>query len=161
MFCNILTQNSNNCWAISCKMFSKRLLNLDFLFHFLTSALDHGRLHDQLKVWHYSGMQPVEPVRVDWTSWSTGTILWNQQQISWTSELDQMGGRIDDLQKNVAELMSQAGMAEQSCSKWPRMGGVRSTLAPEPVRILLSWRGWTTPHILPWRSLKRTILIKC
>ncbi|XP_008282103.1 heat shock factor-binding protein 1-like [Stegastes partitus] len=29
------------------------------------------------------------------------------------SKLDQMGTRIDDLEKNVAELMTQAGMEEQ------------------------------------------------
>lgn len=32
--------------------------------------------------------------------------------------LDEMGARIDDLEKNVAELMTQAGMEEQAASKW-------------------------------------------
>ncbi|XP_051245895.1 heat shock factor-binding protein 1-like protein 1 [Dicentrarchus labrax] len=33
------------------------------------------------------------------------------------SKLDAMGTRIDDLEKNVAELMTQAGMEEQAVSK--------------------------------------------
>ncbi|XP_069032344.1 heat shock factor-binding protein 1-like protein 1 [Embiotoca jacksoni] len=33
------------------------------------------------------------------------------------SKLDQMGNRIDDLEKNVTELMTQAGMEEQDMSK--------------------------------------------
>lgn len=32
--------------------------------------------------------------------------------------LDEMGTRIDDLEKNVVELMTQAGMEEQASSKW-------------------------------------------
>lgn len=34
-----------------------------------------------------------------------------------TLALDEMGTRIDDLQKNVVELMTQAGMEEQAVSK--------------------------------------------
>lgn len=33
------------------------------------------------------------------------------------SKIDQMGTRIEDLEKNVAELMTQAGMEEQPGSK--------------------------------------------
>ncbi|XP_045914544.1 heat shock factor-binding protein 1-like protein 1 [Micropterus dolomieu] len=33
------------------------------------------------------------------------------------SKMDEMGARIDDLEKNVAELMTQAGMEEQAASK--------------------------------------------
>lgn len=33
------------------------------------------------------------------------------------SKIDEMGTRIDDLEKNVAELMTQAGMEEQAISK--------------------------------------------
>uniref|UniRef100_A0A4W5NXN8 Uncharacterized protein n=1 Tax=Hucho hucho TaxID=62062 RepID=A0A4W5NXN8_9TELE len=34
-----------------------------------------------------------------------------------TNPLDDMGTRIDDLEKNVADLMTQAGMEEQQTSK--------------------------------------------
>lgn len=37
---------------------------------------------------------------------------------SFTLALDEMGTRIDDLEKNVLELMTQAGMEEQATSKW-------------------------------------------
>ncbi|XP_068587358.1 heat shock factor-binding protein 1-like [Cebidichthys violaceus] len=33
------------------------------------------------------------------------------------SKLDEMGSRIDGLEKNVSELMTQAGMEEQAASK--------------------------------------------
>ncbi|XP_054462417.1 heat shock factor-binding protein 1-like [Anoplopoma fimbria] len=33
------------------------------------------------------------------------------------TKLDEMGTRIDDLEKNVSELMTQAGMEEQAASK--------------------------------------------
>lgn len=36
-----------------------------------------------------------------------------------SAALDDMGTRIDDLEKNVLELMSQAGMEEQASPKWP------------------------------------------
>lgn len=36
---------------------------------------------------------------------------------SFTLTLDEMGTRIDDLEKNVLELMTQAGMEEQASSK--------------------------------------------
>lgn len=36
-----------------------------------------------------------------------------------TNPLDDVGTRIDDLEKNVADLMTQAGMEEQQTSKWP------------------------------------------
>lgn len=36
---------------------------------------------------------------------------------SFTLALDEMGTRIDDLEKNVVELMTQAGMEEQATSK--------------------------------------------
>lgn len=36
---------------------------------------------------------------------------------AFTFTLDEMGTRIDDLEKNVAELMTQAGMEEQAVSK--------------------------------------------
>ncbi|KAM6974328.1 heat shock factor-binding protein 1-like protein 1 [Tautogolabrus adspersus] len=35
-------------------------------------------------------------------------------EFSFTLALDEMGNRIDDLEKNVAELMTQAGMEEQA-----------------------------------------------
>ncbi|TKS88981.1 Heat shock factor-binding protein 1 [Collichthys lucidus] len=38
-------------------------------------------------------------------------------RMSFTSALDEMGTRIGDLEKNVAELMTQAGMEEQAISK--------------------------------------------
>lgn len=38
--------------------------------------------------------------------------------VSFTPTLDEMGTRIDGLEKNVAELMTQAGMEEQAVSKW-------------------------------------------
>lgn len=38
-------------------------------------------------------------------------------RLSFTSALDEMGTRIGDLEKNVAELMTQAGMEEQAISK--------------------------------------------
>ncbi|KAM4550709.1 heat shock factor-binding protein 1-like protein 1 [Fundulus diaphanus] len=38
-------------------------------------------------------------------------------QISLTCTLDQMGTRIDELEKNVTELMTQAGMEDQSSSQ--------------------------------------------
>uniref|UniRef100_A0A3Q2CZU4 Heat shock factor binding protein 1b n=1 Tax=Cyprinodon variegatus TaxID=28743 RepID=A0A3Q2CZU4_CYPVA len=37
--------------------------------------------------------------------------------ISLTCKLDQMGSRIEDLEKNVSELMTQAGMEKESGSK--------------------------------------------
>uniref|UniRef100_A0A671TLP2 Heat shock factor binding protein 1 n=1 Tax=Sparus aurata TaxID=8175 RepID=A0A671TLP2_SPAAU len=39
------------------------------------------------------------------------------RNLSLTLELGEMGTRIDDLEKNVAELMTQAGMEEQAASK--------------------------------------------
>ena len=39
------------------------------------------------------------------------------QVVSFTFTLDEMGTRIDGLEKNVAELMTQAGMEEQAISK--------------------------------------------
>lgn len=38
-------------------------------------------------------------------------------RFSLTLSLDEMGVRIDDLEKNVAHLMTQAGMEEQPISK--------------------------------------------
>lgn len=40
------------------------------------------------------------------------------QVFSLVFALDEMGTRIDDLEKNVVELMTQAGMEEQASSKW-------------------------------------------
>lgn len=37
---------------------------------------------------------------------------------SFTFTLNEMGTRIDDLEKNVTELMTQAGMEQQAISKW-------------------------------------------
>lgn len=34
------------------------------------------------------------------------------------SKINEMGTRIDDLEKNVSDLMTQAGMEEQAISKW-------------------------------------------
>lgn len=47
------------------------------------------------------------------------------------SKIDEMGTRIDDLEKNVAELMTQAGMEQPAVSKWQqaRSSSVRWALA--------------------------------
>lgn len=46
------------------------------------------------------------------------TLNWNLHHVSFTFTLDEMGTRIDDLEKNVSDLMTQAGMEEQAISKW-------------------------------------------
>ena len=47
----------------------------------------------------------------------TGQPVQLLADLSLTLELGEMGTRIDDLEKNVAELMTQAGMEEQAASK--------------------------------------------
>uniref|UniRef100_A0AAQ4S742 Uncharacterized protein n=1 Tax=Gasterosteus aculeatus aculeatus TaxID=481459 RepID=A0AAQ4S742_GASAC len=39
------------------------------------------------------------------------------RKLSFTPALDEMGTRIDDLENNVSELMTQAGVEEQAASK--------------------------------------------
>lgn len=58
----------------------------------------------------------ILPFRESWRSF-TQPALFNGSVFSFTLTLDEMGTRIDDLEKNVVELMLQAGMKEQEISK--------------------------------------------
>lgn len=56
------------------------------------------------------------------------------------SKIDEMGSRIDDLEKNVSELMTQAGMEDQAAPKW------HATLWEPRCWFLLDFM-WTGPNV--------------
>lgn len=76
-----------------------------------------------------------------------------------------MGTRIGDLEKNVAELMTQAGMEEQAISKWQRdhcssVGCVFALWPPKNMRVhvvlpaVMSLKSWLQRSTCTWKILK-------
>lgn len=65
-----------------------------------------------------------------WSLVLTGQPVQLVADLSLTLELGEMGTRIDDLEKNVAELMTQAGMEEQAASKWQQAVGWSLPMKP-------------------------------